>query len=1179
MKFNLKSCLAAVVLTISGILGSQAAELQFSTTASPVWYKVKFTTGGAYLSDSGSGSNLVTSGSADGNGQLWQLIGDNNSFTMRSKNGNYVNFSNNRFVSSSTSVKLYLTKSGANYEIGREGSDTHMNQWGGTGAGKELGEWQAGDNNNLLRFFDSNNQEATVNIEGRLPVFSTDASSTYYFMQWKRGGIVLASQGKDKSVLRANASPDNSQLWKVTGTRNNCQFVNKNGEYLVINGTGDGCVKTSASPYSPGFKLINTPNTDYPLNWEIQPNDAEKCFNMFGGNSVGGQFGLWDLGDVNNPMNFVLLEDMTFGEFPTRPSATYQPSHANTLWYTAPGTADGINGWMNWSLPIGNGYLGAQVMGGVSLEEISFTNKTLWSGGKDDHGGSNDSGYGTFEGFGNVMIATPANDKMGWSDEKSIKDYYRTLDISTAIASVGYKNSDASTEYTREFLASYPDGVIAMHFTATTPGAITLDFTVVPGVTTNHAITYANGTASFGGKLKTISYNSVMKVIPTGGSMTTDNKGIHVVGANELLVILGGDTDYDPLSPSYTKNTAELPSFVLNKVNAAAAKGWNAIRADHIADYQPIFNRVSLNIDGAKNDRTTLQLINQYNVGNGTASVCRQLEQLYFQYGRYLAICSNRGVDCPNNLQGIWSGFNRNRRWSGANVNPWNADIHANINIQMNYWPVEQTNLSEFHMPFLNYIINMATVQPQWHKNVTDYVSNPRATKGWTCFTENNIFGAGSSWGNNYVVANGWYCAHLWQHYRFTLDKQFLARALPAMWSACEFWIERLKKASDGTYECPNEWSPEHGPSQDGVAHAQQIVTELFANTLDAIAALGEDKCGISAQDIATLRDRYSKIDKGLNFETFSTSSGFSAYTLKDGDELLREWKYSPYTAGQNGHRHLSHLMCLHPYNQVKPGTREFKAAVNSLTQRGDGATGWSMGWKINQWARAQDGNHAHTILKNALTTGIYKNLYDSHAPFQIDGNFGATSGMAEMLLQSQNDIIHLLPALPTAWKGGSVTGLRAVGNFGVDITWAKNKLSIATITAGSNNNLVVCVKNIKNMRFNRNGSDFEPLYDEKTNTTEAIPVKKGDVITVTYDADYINTSIGTLETPAMELSVSNGQVTVEGATAVKVFDVTGRTLAAAKGSTVAVNATPGTIVIVAATAPTGTTATYKTTL
>ncbi len=1203
MKFNLKAFFGIAAMAVSGVLGA-SAQMQFSTTDAPVWYQVRFTREGAAIADQGVGKNLKTAESdITADSQLWQFIGDHENFTMRSKSGNYVAYSGSRFASAAEATPLYIIASGHAdnrdaYEIGRVGSAKHFNQWGGYGAGMEIGEYNANDINNPLKIYDTNGTVQNIVVPtpvGELPEFSTADNEVWYFMQWKKGGNCLQSMGAGKSAVRATPIPDNSMMWKLVGTQDNVQFINKNGEYLVVSGTADanGSVKASTEPYNGGFSLVPTENADYYKNWEIKANPvsgAHAYINQFGGTTVGGQFGCWNLGDGNNSMNFMLVGTVDYGEYAVEGTTTWTPDNNFTLWYKAPG-AD----WMNWGLPIGNGRLGAQILGGIHEDEISYTDKTLWKGRSTDHGDSNDAGYGGFQGFGNLLIRVPEdNGAFGWTASNAVKNYYRALDLTTATATVGFSSADG-TEFKREFISSYPDGVIAIRFTASKAGKLNLNFSIETGTSLEDVAVYKDGYGRFNGKYQTVSYASTLKVVPTGGTMTSDADGITVSGADEVLVILLGTTDYDAVSPTYTANTDALLSNTDAAVDNAAAKGWDALYAAHVADYQPLFNRVDFALDGAKNDVPTTDLLDGYNRGNGDAAITRQLEQLVFQYGRYLAIGSNRpGLDLPNNLQGIWSGFNVRRPYGDHQTNPWCADIHANINIEMNYWPTEPTNLSEMHENFVNYIINQATVQPQWRENPTKFVSNPKSTKGWSIFNENNIFGAGSSWGNNYVVGNAWYCSHLLEHYRYTLDVDYLKRALPALWGACEFWIERLKVAKDGSYECPNEASPEQGPNEDAVAHAQQIVAELFAGTLEAISVVGEANCGIDAKDIAILRDRYDKMDRGLAIEEFTAADGWTANGLKKGDPLLREWKYSAYTAGTNGHRHLSHLMALYPFGQITPDSEYFTPAVNSLRQRGDDATGWSMGWKINLWARALDGDHMHQILKNMLSDKLYKNLYDAHPPFQIDGNFGATSGIAEALLQSYKGL-YLLPALPSAWKNGHVNGLKARGNFTVDLAWADGKLKKATITSHKGAKLNLRANDLLNTRLTVNGEPVEPtLY--LGDYTATVPCKKGDVVVAEYDPSYTqpNTNEGkhpdngdqTLLIPSVAgqpseavVSVSNGEITVSGVevASLEVFDLAGRSLAAAAAPAVKV-ATRG-VVLVRVTTPAGETIATKSVL
>ena len=497
----------------------------------------------------------------------------------------------------------------------------------------------------------------------------------------------------------------------------------------------------------------------------------------------------------------------------------------------------------------------------------------------------------------------------------------------------------------------------------------------------------------------------------------------------------------------------------------------------------------------------------------------------------------------PNNLQGIW-----NNRHDA----PWNSDVHNNINVQMNYWPAEPTNLSDCHLPFLNYIINNAQSEG-WQRAAREFNKiNGKPNKGWTVFTESNIFGGMSTWSSNYCVANAWLVYHLWQHYRYTLDQDFLRRAWPAIWGSAEFWIHRLKKATDGTYEAPNEWSPEYGPKQDGVAHAQQLITENLQIAHDVVEILGAKTVGISDADLKLLKDRLTHLDKGLRIEKYrndwaqreAKERGISKDT-----PLLKEWKYSDYRAGGDvNHRHLSHLMCLYPFSQVQEGDKGFyEAAKNSLALRGDDATGWSMGWKTNLWARAKDGNHARRILSNALKHaqathvvmsggGVYYNLWDAHPSFQIDGNFGVTAGVAEMLLQSQNDVLEILPALPSDWTAGSITGLKAVGNFTVDIAWKGGKAAMVNITSHKGATLRVKGADLAKVSVMVNGKEVQPQLaagiDAKQQVYEIPGVKAGDKVVIDYTKP---TAIG-----GVHAGKKVNAATAASATA-QVYDLSGR--------------------------------------
>ncbi|MBQ6693513.1 MAG: glycoside hydrolase family 95 protein [Bacteroidaceae bacterium] len=789
-------------------------------------------------------------------------------------------------------------------------------------------------------------------------------------------------------------------------------------------------------------------------------------------------------------------------DFKVSGADSFTPKNALTLWYDTPATlTDAGYKWMEYSLPIGNGRLGACLLGGVAEDEIQFNEKTLWEGSPNDMGN-----YGGYKNFGWIK-ARDISGAIGYEDYNAATDYVRYLDIEEAIAGVKYYSG--GTVYSREYFASAPDNVIAIRYTAD-GGKLSMQFALIPGKGINAStVQYTDGNATFGGKLTTVSYNARLRVLPSGSNatMTADANGITVKNADEIVLLLAAGTDYDSSSPTFTSGTSTLAKQIQKTVDEAAAKGYTTLRNNHTKEFTGYMSRVKLNFDGAASHVNTKQLIDNYNDKNknvtGIEPETLFLEQLYFAYGRYLLISSSRGINVPNNLQGIWN--------DQANA-PWNSDIHSNINIQMNYWPAEPTNLSELHNPFLHYIITMANGD-NWKRAA----KRGGQTKGWTCFTENNIFGGMSTWGDNYFVANVWYCSHLWQHYRYTLDKEFLAKAFPVMWSCAEFWFERMipdRVAKDGTYVCPDEYSAEQNdhPKEDATAHAQQMVYTHLLSVKEAIDILGRKACGLSKQQVAQLDEYLAKTDQGLHTETFKGESWEAWGAQNDihpGDTLLREWKYASYdVSNDKAHRHMSHLMCLYPLNQITPESKYFIPAVNALKLRGDEATGWSMGWKVNLWARALDGNHAHRIIRNALkhstsygvnqyAGGIYYNLWDSHAPFQIDGNFGVCAGISEMLMQSQSGTIHLLPALPAVWKNGSISGLKAVGDFTVSITWKNGKAAKAEIINNKGSRLKVRYPGLDNATVTVAGK--KKSIKKCGNDTYTIPSKKGDKIIMEF--------------------------------------------------------------------------------
>lgn len=801
---------------------------------------------------------------------------------------------------------------------------------------------------------------------------------------------------------------------------------------------------------------------------------------------------------------------------------SFKPRNAMTLWYELPAKATGVsNPWMEYSLPIGNGELGASLYGGVYEDEIQFNEKSLWTGTPSDMQGYG-SGYGQYKNFGSIYVRDLSGLFVEGQDAY-VRDYWRSLDLEEGIARVHYLSPSGTTAYEREYISSSPDNVIAVRYRAIGAERLHLLISLTPGDDINAtAPSYkvgANGQpyASFAGQLETVSHHAILRAVPQEGQVRVTSDGIEVKDATSVVIYLSAGTDFAPYAKTRTEGITpqQLSKRHEASVDQASTKGFDAIISDHINDFTSYTHRVRLNLGFSRKlmidicrYRTTPQLIDYYNtLDDLTSQDARYLEQLYFYYGRYLAISSNRKMQAPNNLQGIWNNL------SNA---PWNADVHTNINIQMNYWPTEPTNLSELHLPLLNYIIQNASDE-NWHKAATTYAG---VQNGWTVFTESSLFGGMSVWGSNYFVANAWYCSHLWQHFRYTRDVEYLKKAFPAMWSCAQFWFERLKKASDGTYEAPDEYSPEQNahPKENGTAHAQQLIYDLFYSVSQAQEILGSNITGLTKDDVTRLRDYLKNTDKGLHIETYTANSAkHRLWTeerngIRKGDPILREWKYATYDASDDpNHRHMSHLMALYPLTQIAPTSPYFQPAVNSLKLRGDQATGWSMGWKVNLWARALDGDHAHLILHNALrhstdygcneyAGGIYYNLYDAHAPFQIDGNFGCCAGIAEMLLQSHTDTLQLLPALPGTWRNGSIEGLKAVGNFTVNQTWQDGQLTMAIIKSHASMPLYVKYKDITKMLV-INGKGRKVRYKKKDNNTIIIPTTKtGDIYVIKQD-------------------------------------------------------------------------------
>ena len=911
---------------------------------------------------------------------------------------------------------------------------------------------------------------AIISIEGRsINVSYMDNDTKFYTMQNGGGGYVSLGEGYTNGgnflLTKTDAPKDNKGLWA---------FVEQgDGAYKVYNySTGLAKVLGMTGSEADARATMVAPDaTTHTTSFDgsVKFDGTESYIKLKGStnywNKRGNFFALWNsgaqpTGDQGSKFFLVSVDPVDFPDEYIHEISditgvdTYEPKNPNTLWYKTSAEAAGVSyPWMEYALPLGNGELGCMVFGGVAHEELQFNEKTLWSGEANVVGAG--GGNRTFMNFGSLIIAN--KDASIW---EGVTDYVRYLDIEEGVAGVEFKNANG-TKQTRKYFSSAPDQVIAGQYKSEGDDKMDLVFSLEPGSGINASnVTYEGNTASFSGAM-TVKYAARLHVVADeGAEITATPAGISVKNASEVAFYLKGATnfngDMEVLNNYFTEESVvDVDNKVKATIEAAISKGFEAVETAHVADFTAITKRMTFDLGLTTPTVDTKTLVDNYYPNNSKADSKENdhlfLEQLYFHFGRYLAISSNRQpIAAPNNLQGIWND-------RGAD-SPWNSDIHTNINIQMNYWPTEITNLSDLHKPFVNFIIRGAQ-SAGWKKVGEQY----NGGHGWSVLTESSLYNSMSTWGSNYLVANVWYTSHLWTHWRYTQDKEFLKKAFPVMWSCAEFWFHRLiedRKVKDGTFVAPDEFSAEqHGnEKEDGTAHAQQMISYLFENISEAIEILGAEELGLSTADVEKLNLYLEKTDKGLHTEVYDGAWGDPFNGVKKGETLLREWKYSSYSVGERGHRHISHLMALFPMDQITPESEYFTPAVNALKHRGDAATGWSMGWKVNLWARAQDGDHAHIIIKNALkhsTTygtdqgqgGIYYNLFDSHAPFQIDGNFGVCSGIAEMLMQSAHGYINVLPALPTVWEAqGKVEGMKAMGNFTVSFQWKAGKCEVIRI-------------------------------------------------------------------------------------------------------------------------------------
>ncbi len=691
-----------------------------------------------------------------------------------------------------------------------------------------------------------------------------------------------------------------------------------------------------------------------------------------------------------------------------------------------------LKGWENLSLPLGNGHFGVSFFGGVDEEIYQFTEKSLFV---QDDTMTNEKAYDLI-GLSSLM---ELHLFMNPGDKGLVERYGRGLELDRALGRVSYQKN--GVEFHRELFTSYPDRVFVTRLTSSSQEKISFQLKAIHpflGMSRTGTAEVAHQTLILKGLTKPyqLAYEVQVRVETTKGSCSlkaTESEGeISVVGADEALIYVTLGTSYklsptvflesdrskklDGLSVPHEKITSDLAS--------AVNLGWDSLKHRHIADYQNLFQQADIRLGGEAALYLTDKLLESQDKTPGQA---RYLEELYFQYGRYLLISSSRKGTLLANLQGTW---NMNRKA------PWTGGYWANINIQMNYWPAFVTGLSDTFEPYWNFFEATFKAQQGIAVNTQkNWKSSLIVEDGWTAGTGNSPFTVGGPGTTSGAGTGPFVLLPLWDWYLFTKDKTILEKIWPFLVASSRFLNGILKPQEDGNFLCDPSWSPENKKGSEphvnlpGTAYDQQLIYENHRMTLEAAKILG--KTDPILEKVRAQMDHLSPVLIGTSGQ------------LK---EFRQEQAYGEY--GDPHHRHISHLIGLYPGTIITEKPEWLQAAKVSLDKRGDKSTGWAMAHRLNAWARLRDGERTHLLLQTLLNKGTMANLWDTHPPFQIDGNFGGTSGIAEMLLQSHDGKISIIPAIPKAWASGSFTGLRARDGFIVSAEWSAGTLTKATITS-----------------------------------------------------------------------------------------------------------------------------------